>query len=119
MSTFIGVECLAVNALIELYEQNISEISFQKLAEYGLTVMEYYKKESDTNAVLIFEPDDIQGLAFNYSAFFYIKESEGQKFLCLNPQVEINDLKEQFIWTLSYGMLKALSRVNIMDVMSY
>ena len=46
MSIFIGVECLAANALIELYENEINKISFKKLAEYGLSVVEQYKKES-------------------------------------------------------------------------
>lgn len=117
MCTFIGVECLAVNALMELYEKGITEISFQKLGEYGLTVLEHYKKERKENAVLIFDPNDIRGLAINYSDFFSIKESEGNKYLCLNPEVKINEIKEQFVWTLSYAMLKAISHVNIMDVM--
>lgn len=118
MCTFIGVECLAVNALIELYEQGISEISFQNLAEYGLAVMEHYKQESEIDAVLIFEANDLQGLVMNYSTFFAIKEINGQKYLCLKPHVELDVLKEQFIWTLSYAMLKAISSVDIMEVMT-
>lgn len=118
MCTFIGVECLAVNALIELYKQGISEISFKKLAEYGLAVIEHYKIESEENAVLIFEANDLQGLVMNYSAFFTIKENDNQKYLCLKPQVAIVELKEQFVWTLSYAMLKAISYVDIMDIMT-
>ena len=118
MEMFVGVECLAVSALAELYEEGIEKISFQKLAEYGLTVMEYYKEESEESAVLIFDPDAIEGLVVNYSDYFDIEVIEGKKYLCMKPQVEIKELKEQFIWTLSYRMLKAISRVNIMDIMN-
>lgn len=69
MCTFIGVECLAANALISLYENGIDKIGFQQLAEYGLSVVEQYRRENKAEAVLIFNPDDIQGLVINYSDF--------------------------------------------------
>lgn len=119
MCTFIGVECLAANALIELYENEITKIGFKQLAEYGLSVVEQYKKESGTDAVLIFDPEDIHGLVINYSDFFDIEETEQeQKYLCLKNGVEIRELKEQFRWTLSYAMLKAISRVSAMKAVN-
>lgn len=119
MCTFIGVECLAVNALIELYEEKGSgaKISYSQLADYGLLVVEQYREENNTEAVLIFDPDDIQGLVVNYADFFDIQEADEQKYLCLKPNVEVLGLKEQFRWTLSYAMLKAISRVKVADVM--
>lgn len=117
MCTFIGVECLAANALISLYENGIDKIGFQQLAEYGLSVVEKYRRENKAEAVLIFNPDDIQGLVINYSDFFNILEEGEQKFICLKTGVEILELKEHFRWTLSYAMLKALSQVNVMDAM--
>lgn len=112
MCTFIGVECLAANALIELYGSGIHRISFKQLTEYGLSVVERYKLESGNDAVLIFLPEDIVGLVINYSEYFYI---EDDMFLCLKDDVDIQELKEQFRWTMSYAMLKAVNQVSVMN----
>lgn len=113
MCTFIGIECLAANALIELWETDIWEISFEQLADYGLMVVEAYEIETDETAVFIFNQEKIQGLIIDYSDYFSVKISDGEKYLCLNQQVEINELKERFRWTLSYELLKALNKVNV------
>lgn len=113
MCTFIGIECLAANALIELCEANIWEISFKQLADYGLMVVEAYEDETDEKAVFIFNQEKIQGLIIDYSDYFSVKMINGEKSLCLSQQVEINELKERFRWTLSYELLKALNKVNV------
>lgn len=115
MYTFIGVECLAANALIELYEKSIKKISFQQLSEYGLMVVEQYETESSDEAVFIFNPEEIQGLIINYSSYFEIDKGENdEKYICLKDGVDIQELKEQFRWTLSYEMLKALNSIDVM-----
>ena len=114
MRTFIGVECIAANALIELYEDGIQEISFSQLADFGLSVVEQYNRENHTEAVLIFNPEDIHGMVINYSDYFDIKEKD-QKYICLK---DIRKLKEQFRWTLSYAMLKVFNRVSVKSVVS-
>lgn len=120
MCTFIGVECLAVNALIELSKNNISKIAFKQLARYGLSVVEQYKQVQKQDAILCFDPNDLQNLVANYFTFFNIVDEEetGQKFICLKPHADTTILKEQFRWTLSYSMLKALKRVNIMEAIT-
>lgn len=115
MCTFIGVECLAANALIELYSNEINRISFNQLAEYGLSVVEQYKVESGKDAILIFQPEDIMGLVINYSEYFYI---EDETYLCLRDDVNMQELKEQFRWTMSYAMLKAVNQVSVMTHMA-
>lgn len=119
MCTFIGVECLAVNALIELYGEDIRRISFKELADFGLMVVEQYKKESGQAAVLIFDPDDIQGLVFNYSEYFDIEQEGDMKYLCLRDGCDILEIKKQFRWTLSYSMIKALNQVSVMTAMHH
>lgn len=117
MCTFIGVECLAANALIELYKNDIKKISFQQLSEYGLMVVEQYEVESFDEAILIFNPEEIQGLIINYSSYFEISKYDDEKYICLKDGVDIQELKEQFRWTLSYEMLKALNAIDVMKVM--
>lgn len=118
MSTFIGVECLAANALIELYQQGISEIGFKELADYGLLVVDKYETQDGENAVLIFDSEEIMGWVVSYSEYFEIEERE-QKYICLKQGVDIKELKQKFRWTLSYSMLRALNQVSVMDAMNW
>lgn len=118
MCTFIDCECLAVNALIELKNENIFRIGFRQLTDYGLSVVEQYKQVQEGDAVLVFSPDNIQKLVVNYFEFFGLEEEEEQRYICLKPESDIIKLKEQFRWTLSYPMLKALNRVNIMETIA-
>ena len=74
MCTFIGVECLAANALIELYAQDVREISFEDLADYGLLVVESYENEISDRAIFIFDQERIMGMIINYSDFFEVRE---------------------------------------------
>lgn len=113
MCTFIGVECLAANALIELYEQGIKEISFEDLADYGLLVVENYENEIAERAILIFDQERLEGLVIHYSEFFEVKNKDKKKYICLKENVDIRQVKEKFRWTLSYAMLKTLKQVNI------
>lgn len=117
MCTFIGVECLAANALIELYERGIREITFENLADYGLLVVESYENEICDEAIFIFDMEKLEGMVINYSDLFVIVERNAKKYLCLKENVNIRDVKERFRWTLSYAMLKALKRVDIRQVL--
>lgn len=116
MCTFIRVECVAANALIELYGKGINKIGFKELAKYGLVVVEQYEVENYGEAVLIFNPDEIQGFVLNYSDYFKIEESDTGKSIVLRDNVDIQELKRQFRWTLSYAMLKVLNNIDIIDI---
>ena len=116
MCTFIGVECLAANALIELYESGIQQISFNDLADYGLLVVENYEYEIGDEAIFIFDREKLEGMVINYSDLFVIREIESKKCLCLQDNVDISVVKERFRWTLSYAMIKAMRQVDIRQV---
>lgn len=117
MCTFIGVECVAANALIELYGRGLREISFEGLADYGLLVVESYENEISERAVLIFDQERIRGMVMDYSEFFQVREEESRKYICLRDNVDIRRVKEKFRWTLSYAMLKAVRQVDISQVL--
>lgn len=121
MCTYIGVECLAANALIELYEQGIHELSVEQLAEFGLMVVESYENQTSDSegAMLIFDQSEILGLIVNYSDLFAITEKEdGRRYISLQENVDLKKIKERFRWTLSYAMLKALNEVDIMKAIN-
>jgi len=117
MCTFIGVECLAANALIQLSEYGIQRISFAQLADYGLMVVEAYEEETSRQAVFIFNQEKIQGLIINYSDYFCIESEGDEKYICLREGTDIRKVKERFRWTLSYELLKAVSNVEIDDIL--
>lgn len=117
MCTFIGVECLAANALIELYEEQIKKLSFRQLADYGLMIVDAYEDETSQKAIFIFNQERIQGLILDYSNYFSVEIIDEEKYICLNDGVDIRELKERFRWTLSYELLKAVNRVKINDIM--
>lgn len=117
MYTFIGVECVAANALIELYAHGRNEISFEGLADYGLLVVEKYEDEALESAHLIFDQERIVGLIMNYSDFFKVRTDGDTKYICLRDNVDIRKVKERFRWTLSYAMLKAVKQVDISKVL--
>ena len=55
MCKFIGVEILAANALIEALEsEKTSTITFSKLEEYGLKVVEFLETTYNEQAVIIY-----------------------------------------------------------------
>lgn len=118
MCTFIGVECLAANALIEMYEQDVhnSRISFKNLADYGLRVVDKYEMETSERAVFIFDQEKLHGLIINYSDYFSVETDGEEKYICLRDNVNIEDVKDRFRWTLSYELLKAVCHVNITEV---
>lgn len=115
MCAYIGVECLAANALIELYEQGIHELSVEQLADFGLMVIESYESQNSEGAMLIFDQNEIWGLVVNYADLFAVTDKEdGKRYISLQEGVDIQKVKERFRWTLSYAMLKALNEVDIM-----
>lgn len=120
MYTVIGIESLAVNALIELSEdkRNGVKISYSQLVDYGFSVLEQYRMESHEEAMLVFDLNDLQSLAADYSYFFGIQDTGEEKFLYLKPNIKNSELKKQFLRKLSCPMLKALSKVKITDVMA-
>ena len=118
MCTFIGVECLAANALIELYENHIRRLSFKQLADYGLMVVDAYEYETAEKAIFIFNQEKIQGLILDYSDYFSVEVIDEEKYICLNESVDIRELKERFRWTLSYQLLKVVNRVKISDIIA-
>lgn len=118
MCTFIGVECVAANALIELYARGHREISFEELVDYGLLVVESYENEISERAVWIFDQERLHGMIMNYSNLFEIREEGEKKFICLREGADIRKVKEKFRWTLSYAMLKAVKRVDISQILA-
>ena len=110
MCTFIGIESLVANALIELFDHNNTrEISFETLVEYGLTVVQIYKRETGDEAVLLLSEKYQIDMIENYADYFDVKkEASGRGVLCLKESVDnTSQLQDYFRWTLNTDLIDA------------
>lgn len=110
MCTFIGIESLAANALIELFDQQrIREVSFDTLVKYGMTVIQIYQRNTGVEAVLLLSEQYQNGLIENYSNYFDVEmDGAGRGVLKLNSSVKnTEELIDAFRWSMNCDLINA------------
>lgn len=110
MCTFIGIESLAANALIELFDQQrIREVSFDTLVKYGMTVIQIYQRNTGVEAVLLLSEQYQNGLIENYSNYFDVEmDGAGHGVLKLNSSVNsTEELRDVFRWPMDCNLISA------------
>lgn len=112
MCTFIGIESVAANALIELFEKRDErEISFDTLVRYGMRVVRVLQEHSNEEAVLLLSRKYQINMIENYSDFFEADLScVGHGVFRLkgeDKQKTLETLKSYFRWTMSMQLLDA------------
>ena len=122
MYTFIGIESIAANALIELFEkQNKNEISFDNLVRYGMQVVRVLQEKSNNEVVLLLSRKYQINMLESYSDFFEADYSVGGSgvFRLKKPEQNntLQDLKEFFRWTLSIQILEAFLSDDALHVL--
>lgn len=108
--TFIGIESLVANALIELFDYNHTrEITFDTLVEYGMKVVQIYQRETGEEAVLLLSEKYQLDMVENYSDYFTVNmDAAGKGTLKLKETVQNTDeLRNFFRWTLSMKLIDA------------
>ena len=102
--TFIGIENLAANAMIELMERNhTKEISFETLVHYGLEVARIFQEKTGEEAILLISRAYQVDMIENYSDFFDVHDET----FYLKDSVNLEELKTYFRWTMSTKLLHA------------
>lgn len=114
MCTFIGIESVAANALIELLERKDErEVSFDTLVRYGMRVVRVLQEHSDEEVILLLSRKYQINMIENYSDFFEADFScRGHGVFRLkgeDKQKTLDALKEYFRWTMSMRMLDAFT----------
>lgn len=109
MHTFIGIESLAANALIDLFDiDNKREVSFDTLVRYGMTVVRVLKEQTGEEAILLLSKQYQLDMVENYSEFFEVDfTNANQGVFRLKGGVSIENLKNYFRWTMSIKLLEA------------
>lgn len=124
MCTFIGIESVAANALIELFEdRQVTEVSFDTLVKYGMRIVRILEKETNEDVILLFSRKYQLSMIENYSEFFeaeFSNDGNGRfKLKGNDPKKTLEKLKLYFRWTMSIKMIEAflskeaLSELNI------
>lgn len=115
----INFESILVNILIELREMNIFKISIKQFIDYLFSVVHQYEKICNKKIYIYFNQSDIEYFVnINSNVLGMYEDNQKQKYIYLRGQININELKEQFRWTLSYEMLKAINKINIKKVLN-
>ena len=117
MCTFVSMEDLVSNALIEILEiKNIREVAFASLNDYGIKVVELLEK-NDEKAVLLLSKFYTDELIRNYSDFFCIRETSDGDTICLKEGITAEDLRKQFRAYLSVDLLLAFVNENSLSTL--
>ncbi len=122
MCTFIGIESVAANALIELFEKrNETEISFDTLVRYGMQVVRILQGKTNDEIVLLLSRKYQINMVENYSDFFeadFFADGSGVfRLKETNKQETLQALKEYFRWTLSIQLLDAFMSEDALHVL--
>ncbi len=122
MCTFIGIESVAANALIELLEKRDErEISFDTLVRYGMQVIRILQEKTHDEVVLLLSRKYQINMVENYSDFFEADFSSGGSGMFrlkgADKQKTLQSLKEYFRWTLSIQVLDAFMSDDALHVL--
>ena len=112
MYTYIGIESITANALIELGEKkDKSEVSFDNLVRYGMRVVSILQEQTNNEVIPLLSRRYQINMIENYPDFFeadYSGGGSGVFRLKKSNQPEIlRELKEFFRWTLNIQILEA------------
>ena len=109
MCTFIGIECLAANALIEILDRTQKrEDSFDTIVRYGMEVVRVLQRQTGEEAVLLLSKKYQINMIENYSEFFEVDFSDSNHGVFkLRETVSLDDLKNYFRWTMSVRLVDA------------
>lgn len=109
----IGIEYIAANALVELYENsNKNYVSIEDLRNYGITVKEILKC-NNIEAILLMSDYYLIQFVHNYSDMFEFKENKIYK----KDNVTCDDIRERIIAYMKMDLLMAMVDEKSLEVL--
>lgn len=118
MSVFVGFECLAANALIELAEKkNNGEISFETLVSYAREAARVFEENTGEQVILRMSSEDQQYALEAFPEFFEADAAGNYSGFCVKTvrlkvpltHRDLEPVKSRFRWTLRFSMYEALT----------
>ena len=115
MCTFIKMEYLVANALVELYEKKqIDRISLDDIRKYGIKVEEILNVKENSKAILLYSSRYTREFLQDYSDYFVYDDS----FIKIKEGVEIEDIREHILSYVSSEILLALLDEKTLEVIN-
>ena len=115
MCTFIKMEYLVANALVELYEnKKIDKISLDDIRNYGIKVEKVLNKNKDAQAILLYSNQYTREFLRDYSDFFVFDND----YIKIKSGVSIDDIREHILSYISVDILLALLDESTLEVIN-
>lgn len=112
MCTFIKMEYLVANALVELYEkQNIDRISLDEIRAYGIKVEEELVN-NQVHAILLYSSDYTKEFLEECSEWF----EKDNNYIKIRSGKTIEEIREHFLSYISIDILLALLNKNALSI---
>lgn len=115
----LGIEDVAVNALIELLARCVAEaqsampfVSFARIQQYGALAVKKLREE-DRDVVLIYSRDGILSFVHDYSKYFRLEFVDGEEGIRLCDGVTEDDLWQHFRSQLPFFAISAFADQDI------
>lgn len=105
MCTFIKMEYLVANALVELHEnKKIDRISLDDIQNYGIKVEKVLSKNMGIQAILLYSNEYTREFLHDYSDFFVYEDN----YIKIKSGVSIDAIRDQILSYVSVDILLAL-----------
>lgn len=115
MCTFIKMEYLVANALVELYEnKKIDRISLDDVQTYGITVEKVLNAITGTQAILLYSNQYTREFLHDYSDYFVFEDN----YIKIKTGVSIDDIRTHILSYVSVDILLALLDENTLKVIN-
>ena len=105
MCTFIKMEYLVANALVELYEKKqVNMISLEDIRKYGVKVEEVLNEIDGSRAILLYSNNYTKEFLQDYSDWFEMVDNN----IKIKAGVTIDDIREHVLSYVSIDILIAM-----------
>lgn len=115
MCTFIKMEYLVANALVELYEnKKIDKISLDAIKNYGIKVEKILNDTVGTQAILLYSNQYTRQFLQDYSDYFVFEDD----YIKIKSGVSIDDIRNHILSYISVDILLALLDESTLKVIN-
>ncbi len=113
--TFIKMEYLVANALVELYEKKqVDSISLEDVRRYGVKVEEVLNEKENSRAILLYSNNYTKEFLQDYSDWFELVND----CVKIRHGVTIDDIRDHILSYISLDILIALLNENSLKVIN-
>lgn len=108
MCMFIGIESVAMNALIEIQEKKVKqEVTFDDVVRYGKKAARIFRRKTGDDTVLLLSKEYQASMMEDYRNYFEVEAYIERGVFRLRSEAPMEEIKEYFRWGLDGGLLEA------------